>query len=49
MLDSEVVLPVVGERLVEGTVLLGGDVGGVAGPKRLGLVELDLLGDLDSR
>lgn len=32
MLDGEVVLPVVGERLVERAVLLGGDLGGVAGP-----------------
>lgn len=47
VLDGKVVLPVVGERLVESAVLLDGDVGGVAGPEGLGLVELDLLGDLD--
>ena len=48
MLDGEVVLPVVGERLVEGAVLLLRDVRGVARPDRLGLVELlvGLLGDL---
>ena len=40
MLDGEVVLPVVGERLVEGAVLVLGDVGGVARPDRLRLVEL---------
>ena len=40
VLDSKVVLPVVGERLVEGSVLLLGDVGGVAGPDGLGLVKL---------
>jgi len=43
VLDSEVVLPVVGERLVEGGVLLLGDVGRVASPDGLGLVELLLL------
>ena len=46
VLDREVVLPVVCERLVEGAVLLGRDVGRVASPERLRLVELDLLGDL---
>lgn len=46
VLDSEVVLPVVGERLVEGTVLLLGDVGGVTSPERLGLVELLVLDSL---
>ena len=47
MLDGEVVRPVVGVRLVEGAVLLG-DVGGVARPDGLGLVELlvRLLGNL---
>jgi len=44
MLDGEVVLPVVGERLVERAVLFLGDVVGVAGPDRLGLVELLKLG-----
>ena len=43
MLDGKVVLPVVGERLVERTVLLLGDLGGVASPDGLGLVELLLL------
>lgn len=43
MLDTQVVLPVVGEGLVEGGVLLGGDVSGVASPDGLGLVELLLL------
>ena len=48
MLDGEVVLPVVGERLVEGAVLLGGDVRRVTRPDGLGLVQLlvGLLGDL---
>ena len=48
MLDGEVVLAVVGERLVEGAGLLGGDVRRVARPDGLGLVELlvVLLGDL---
>ncbi|KAI3479872.1 hypothetical protein L1887_58069 [Cichorium endivia] len=44
VLDGEVVLPVVGERLVEGRVLVGGDLLGVARPEGLGLVELLLLG-----
>ena len=43
MLDTEVVLPVVGEGLVEGGVLLSGDISGVAGPDGLGLVKLLLL------
>jgi hypothetical protein len=43
VLDGKVVLPVVGEGLVEGTVLLGGDVLWVAGPDWLLLVELLLL------
>lgn len=43
VLDSEVVLPVVGEGLVEGSVLLLGDVLRVAGPDGLLLVELLLL------
>jgi hypothetical protein len=43
VLDSEVVLPVVGERLVERGILLGGDILGIAGPNRLGLVQLFLL------
>lgn len=46
VLDSEVVLPVVGERLVESTVLLTSDLSGVASPERLGLVEFDLLGNV---
>jgi len=46
VLDSEMVLPIVGERLVESTVLLTSDLGGVASPERLGLVEFDLLGNV---
>ena len=50
MLDGEVLLPVIGEGLVEGGVFLLGDVLGVAGPDGLLLVELleglDLLLDL---
>ena len=42
-LDSEVVLPVVGQRLVELAVFLLGDVVGVAGPDRLRLVQLLIL------
>jgi hypothetical protein len=44
VLDGKVVLPVVGERLVERRVLLGGDVLRVSGPKGLSLVELLVLG-----
>jgi hypothetical protein len=43
VLDGKVVLPVVGEGLVERGVLLSGDFRGVAGPDGLGLVELLLL------
>jgi len=43
VLDCQVVFPVVGEGFVEGTVLLGGDVGGIPGPDWLLLVELLLL------
>ncbi|CAH0038645.1 unnamed protein product [Clonostachys rhizophaga] len=43
VLDSKVILPVVGERLVEGGILLLGDVLGVASPDGLLLVELLLL------
>ncbi|KAK1237457.1 hypothetical protein MKX08_003082 [Trichoderma sp. CBMAI-0020] len=43
VLDTEVVLPVVGERFVEGSILLLGDVLGVASPDGLLLVELLLL------
>merc|ERR1712061_878955 len=46
MLDSQVLLPVVSERLVELSVLLGGYVIGSSGPDRLGLVELLILGVL---
>ncbi len=42
-MTARVVLPVVGERLVEGSVLLLGDVLGVASPDGLLLVELLLL------
>jgi hypothetical protein len=44
VLDGQMVLPVVGDRLVERGVLLGGDVGGVSGPDGLLLVELLVLG-----
>ena len=40
VLDSEMVFPVVGQALVEGAVFLWRDVGGVASPDGLGLVEL---------
>ena len=40
------VLPVVGERLVEGAVLILGDVGGVARPDGLCLVQLLILDGL---
>lgn len=43
MLDSEVVLPVVRQALVERAVLLLSDLGGVARPDGLGLVELLVL------
>lgn len=43
VLDGEVVLPVVGDGLVERGVLLLGDLGGVADPQRLLLVDLDPL------
>lgn len=43
VLDGKVVLPVVGERLVERRVLLGSDILGVSGPEGLGLVELLVL------
>jgi hypothetical protein len=45
VLDSKVVLPVVRDRLVEGSVLLGLDLSGVSGPQRLNLVKLLVLGD----
>jgi hypothetical protein len=52
VLDGEMVLPVIGERLVEIAIFLFGDVWGVASPQGLGLVQffdlccglLDLLG-----
>ena len=40
MLDGEMVLPVVGERLVELAVFLIRDVVGGPSPDRLGLVQL---------
>ena len=43
VLDGEVILPVVGQALVERSVLVGGDVGGVTRPDGLGLVELLVL------
>lgn len=45
VLDGKMVFPVVSQALVERTVLLGSDVGGVASPDGLGLVEL-LVGGL---
>ena len=39
-MGSGAVLPVVGQRLVEGCVLLVGDVLGLAHPERLVLVQL---------
>lgn len=43
MLDGEVVLPIVAQTLVEGGILLGGYLAGVASPKRLSLVEFLVL------
>ena len=43
VLDRKVVLPVVGQALVESAVLLLSDLGGVASPDGLGLVELLVL------
>lgn len=43
MLDSKVILPIVGERLIKGSVLLAVDVGGVTSPDGLGLIEFLLL------
>lgn len=40
MLNSQVILPVVTQTLVEGRVLLGGNILRVPSPQRLGLVEL---------
>lgn len=42
-LDSQVVLPVIGEAFVKLSILLLGDVIRVAGPNRLGLVQLLLI------
>jgi len=46
VLDGKVVFPVVRKGLVEGSILLSGDVSGVSGPDGLGLVELLLSGGL---
>jgi hypothetical protein len=46
MLHSEMILPVVGEGLVEGSILLLGNVLRVTRPDGLGLVELFLFGAL---
>ncbi|KAG0646838.1 hypothetical protein D0Z07_6392 [Hyphodiscus hymeniophilus] len=43
MLDSQVILPIVGKGLVEGAVFLGGDILRITGPDWLLLVELLLL------
>jgi hypothetical protein len=40
MLDGEMFLPIVGQALVEGTILFGGNVLRVPRPNGLGLVEL---------
>ena len=40
MLDCEVVFPIVGQRLIEASVLLFRDLRRVTGPERLGFVEL---------
>lgn len=45
VLDSEMILPVVGQALVEGSILLGSDILRIAGPDGLGLVKL-LVGNL---
>jgi hypothetical protein len=45
VLDGKVVLPVIGQALVEGGVLLGSDVLRIARPDGLGLVQL-LVGGL---
>ena len=45
VLDGEMVLPVIGQALVEGGVLFGGNVGRIACPDRLGLVQF-LVGGL---
>ena len=39
MLDGKVLLPIVGQALVKGPILFGGDVLRVSRPDRLGLVE----------
>lgn len=44
VLDGQMVLPVVGDRLVEGRVFLWGNVGWVTGPDGFLLVELLVLG-----
>ena len=46
MLDSKVLFPVVGQALVEGTVLLRSDILRVTRPDRLRLVELLVLDGL---
>jgi hypothetical protein len=43
VLDSEVVLPVVAQALVKGSVLLGGNILGVSGPEGLSPVQLLVL------
>ena len=40
MLDGEMVFPVIGKALVEVTIFFLGDIVGVTGPDRLGLVQL---------
>ena len=40
MLNGEMFLPIVGQALVEGTILFGGNVLGIPRPDGLGLIEL---------
>ena len=43
VLDRKMVFPLVGQTLVERALFFGSDVGGIAGPDGLGLVELLVL------
>ena len=44
VLDGKMILPIVGQALVERAILLGRDILGVASPERLRLVELLIFG-----
>lgn len=46
MLDSKMIFPIVGKGLVEGCILLCGDVGWISSPDGLDLVELLLCSGL---